>query len=67
MVGKKRRFIAGAICPKCGELDKIVLDGDAQYCVACNYNADEPPPAHSDDAPKPLKFGQTPDDDNDVV
>ena len=37
----KRRFIAGAVCPACGEIDKIVLEqsasGARQYCVACGF------------------------------
>lgn len=37
----KRRFIAGAICPQCKELDKIVVykeEGvDVRECVRCDY------------------------------
>ncbi len=37
----KKRFIAGAICPKCAELDRIVMyrDGDVEYreCVSCGF------------------------------
>ena len=37
----KRRFIAGARCPACGAIDKIVLErhesGARQYCVDCGY------------------------------
>ena len=37
----KRRFIAGAVCPRCGEMDKIVNYrlGDKNYreCVACGF------------------------------
>ncbi len=37
----KRRFIAGAVCPACGAVDKIVLEQDdagaRQSCVACGY------------------------------
>lgn len=37
----KRRFIAGAVCPKCASMDAIVtyeMDGD-QYreCVECDF------------------------------
>ncbi len=39
-----RRFIAGAICPKCKAIDKIVLhkQGDQQQreCVACGFKDD---------------------------
>ncbi|WOX03939.1 YheV family putative zinc ribbon protein [Microbulbifer pacificus] len=37
----KRRFIAGAVCPRCSEMDKIVNYklGDKNYreCVACGF------------------------------
>ncbi|MCH9691157.1 MAG: YheV family putative metal-binding protein [Gammaproteobacteria bacterium] len=37
----KRRFIAGAICPRCSEMDKIVnykLDEQSyRECVACGF------------------------------
>ncbi len=39
-----RRFIAGAICPKCKAMDKIVLHkhGDQQQreCIACGFKDD---------------------------
>jgi uncharacterized metal-binding protein (TIGR02443 family) len=36
---KNSRFIAGAICPSCEELDSLVLDADdhAITCVSCEY------------------------------
>ena len=36
----RRRFIAGAVCPRCSEMDKIVvnLDSDTRECVACGFN-----------------------------
>ena len=37
-----KRFIAGAVCPRCSEMDKIVMYklGGADYreCVACGFN-----------------------------
>ena len=37
----KKRFIAGAVCPRCGELDKIrayrIDDKDYRECVACDF------------------------------
>jgi uncharacterized metal-binding protein (TIGR02443 family) len=35
----RRRFIAGAICPKCGALDRIVLEDDdrRRRCIACGF------------------------------
>jgi uncharacterized protein len=36
-----KRFIAGAVCPRCGCMDTLRMfrDGDAQVreCVRCNY------------------------------
>jgi len=38
---KKKRFIAGAVCPKCSAMDKLVVynldDKDWRECVACDY------------------------------
>ncbi len=40
----KRRFIAGAVCPQCRALDRLVLEscGDGveqqRRCVACGFN-----------------------------
>jgi uncharacterized metal-binding protein (TIGR02443 family) len=33
------KFIAGAICPSCGDVDSIVLKNDDSEikCVSCNY------------------------------
>lgn len=37
----KRRFMAGAVCPRCSEMDKLVvynLDGkDFRECVSCGF------------------------------
>ena len=37
----KKRFIAGAVCPRCGEMDKLVSYSTEQdtfkECVACGY------------------------------
>lgn len=38
----QRRFIAGAVCPRCAELDKVVMyDNEAgervRECVSCGY------------------------------
>lgn len=38
----KKRFIAGVICPKCGEMDKIRMyrndkDDEIRDCVACGF------------------------------
>lgn len=38
----KKRFIAGAVCPRCGEMDKIVMyqkEGrDYRECVSCEFS-----------------------------
>ena len=38
----KKRFIAGAVCPRCGEMDKLVTyneDGkEFRECVACDFH-----------------------------
>lgn len=42
--GSRRRFIAGAVCPRCGEMDKLIvyLDSDQRECVACGFNEGRP-------------------------
>lgn len=41
-----RRFIAGAVCPECQQMDKIVTfqkDGeDIAECVSCGYLSQRP-------------------------
>jgi len=41
MFKSNRRFIAGAVCPKCGALDKLVVytENNEQFraCVACDF------------------------------
>lgn len=36
-----KRFIAGAVCPKCSKMDKIVMfkegSDDWRECVSCGY------------------------------
>ena len=40
----RRRFIAGAVCPRCALMDKIVvnLDSDQRECVACGFTEARP-------------------------
>jgi uncharacterized metal-binding protein (TIGR02443 family) len=40
----RRRFIAGAVCPRCALMDKIVvdLDTDQRECVACGFKESRP-------------------------
>ena len=41
-----RRFIAGAKCPKCEAMDRIVMltQGDAEWieCIECGYSENRP-------------------------
>ena len=47
-----KRFIAGAVCPRCAEMDKIMMfttddDDQVRECVACGFTdavSDTPPP-----------------------
>ncbi len=41
---KRRRFIAGAVCPRCALKDKIVVDPetDQRLCVSCGFSEDRP-------------------------
>ena len=40
----RRRFIAGAVCPRCGLMDKIVVDSesDLRECVSCGFQDARP-------------------------
>jgi uncharacterized metal-binding protein (TIGR02443 family) len=40
----KRRFIAGAVCPRCSVMDRIVVDleTDRRECVACGFSEARP-------------------------
>jgi uncharacterized metal-binding protein (TIGR02443 family) len=40
----RRRFIAGAVCPRCALMDKMVvdLDTDQRVCVSCGFSEDRP-------------------------
>ena len=47
----RRRFIAGAVCPRCAAMDRIVvdLDTDRRECVACGFNESRPLAAGSEE------------------
>lgn len=63
-----RRFIAGAVCPRCGQTDTLFLFGtDTQRlceCVACGYrdaidragDGAALAPAHDEDEVRPLRL-----------
>jgi hypothetical protein len=42
MTQSKKRFIAGAVCPKCSAMDRIVMyridDKDYRECVDCGFS-----------------------------
>jgi len=42
----KKRFIAGAVCPRCSEMDKIVMyetdEINYRECVECGYEDEMP-------------------------
>ncbi len=43
---KLQRFIAGAVCPKCSEVDRIVVKEEEgrsyRFCVSCGFTDDKP-------------------------
>ncbi|TBW56483.1 YheV family putative metal-binding protein [Marinobacter halodurans] len=42
-----KRFIAGAVCPRCGEMDKLMMqqteEGQFRECVACGFEDAQTP------------------------
>ncbi len=40
----QRRFIAGAVCPRCAKMDTVVVDSvtDQRECVACGFSEARP-------------------------
>ena len=36
---QRPRFVAGAVCPSCQEMDRMVIDGstDERRCIACGF------------------------------
>lgn len=41
---KPRRFIAGAVCPRCAAMDRIVVnaDGESRECIDCGFSDARP-------------------------
>lgn len=39
-----RRFIAGAVCPRCAKMDKLVVDSETELreCVSCGFSDPRP-------------------------
>ena len=52
----KRRFIAGAKCPRCEAMDRIVMlsTDDAEWieCIECDYSENRP--THVDEPTEPV-------------
>lgn len=67
----KKQFIAGAVCPACNAMDRVLMwyvDGvPHRECVACGYSdqLDESGQPLDADAPQPLHI--VGDDDEDRV
>ena len=65
----KRRFVAGAVCPRCSEMDKLVVYSengkDFRECVACGYKEE----MHFKSAARELetRVNQTEEDKRDAV
>lgn len=49
----RRRFIAGAVCPRCAAMDRLVvdLDTDTRECVACGFSEARPEPPAASEVP----------------
>ena len=41
---KRRRFIAGAVCPRCAVMDRLIVssDGESRCCVECGFSDNRP-------------------------
>ena len=41
---QRPRFVAGAVCPSCQEMDRMVIDGstDERRCIVCGFVAARP-------------------------
>jgi uncharacterized metal-binding protein (TIGR02443 family) len=62
---KPRRFIAGAVCPKCSEMDRTVMyknddDEEVRECISCGFSQTTSEQAVEDNA-KELVTRVTPD------
>ncbi|MHA7816443.1 MAG: YheV family putative zinc ribbon protein [Pseudohaliea sp.] len=49
----RRRFIAGAVCPRCAAMDRLVVDRDTdrRECVACGFSEARPEPPAASEVP----------------
>jgi uncharacterized metal-binding protein (TIGR02443 family) len=55
----RRRFIAGAVCPRCAKMDTIVVDMDADLreCVDCGFQEARPQAPSSSELPTRVSRG----------
>ena len=55
----RRRFIAGAVCPKCALMDTIVvdMDSDKRECVSCGFSEDRPQAPKQSELPTRVNRG----------
>jgi len=63
---RPRRFIAGAVCPKCSEMDKTVMysndDGEeVRECISCGFSQTTAEQAQEDQQAQELVTRVTPD------
>ena len=59
----RRRFIAGAVCPRCARMDKILVDLDTDHreCVSCGFSEGRPgQPAASSTSKSPVSVQEVP-------
>lgn len=59
----RRRFIAGAVCPRCALMDKILvdMDTDQRLCISCGFSEERPGlPAESPAAVAAPKVAELP-------
>jgi uncharacterized metal-binding protein (TIGR02443 family) len=69
-----RRFIAGAVCPKCAEMDRLITysndEGTFRECVSCGYvdkQVEQEEPAESDLLETRVNLLTTMEQDEEVV
>lgn len=64
---EKKRFVAGAVCPRCSEIDKIMVyreqGKDYRECVSCGFK-DE---MHFPEKPRELTTRVTPEEKSEAV
>jgi uncharacterized metal-binding protein (TIGR02443 family) len=63
-----KRFIAGAVCPRCGEMDRLVSyeneDGVFKECVACDFEEKQVAQVELDELGTRVNFNEFGGDDS---